>query len=445
MSNGVLIAECTMQKFNRAYAFENDTVPTPISLNASINVGFDGTGETLNWDTLRDNMFSPDEEEEEIIKVEALPDAPEWSEIIDLIPDYRKYAFEVIMSVMASRKNIENPAWLGIVAPPSTGKTFMLKMFDHTSVAMLIDDFTDNALAAGTPNTDAAEVHSMLDDATGINLVMNDMSSVFSQRPEKVQKFIGSLTTAYGGTFVKYSPGTGAQRHASATSVIMGMTNRTYKKHRKYMSMLGNRFLFLTLKRPARLRHREDTRTYDLNDLRLKVCAFQQDIISKTQPTLSDAVDDYLYEFVHKVIVMRNIRWITCWDELEGESRLYQEMIELCMTRAKIQGRDEVLEEDVDFFKPLAFETIPNVKNIKTIQNLIAPTTNNKWTKYILKNAIKLGLTEFIEQDVEVNGGIRGTRMETLKMYTWNADYTEFVDELIEISLYHDDGDENDE
>lgn len=436
-----LIAEFTLAKFTRAYEYAvgNPLYKTPISLNASLESGFNMFGVPLNWDELREHIINPDDPVDEEEEVEELPPVPEWGDIIKHLPDYRRYAFETIMSFMGSNKTIENPPWLAIVAPPSTGKSFMLKLFDHPSVSLLIDDFTENALSAGRPNRDAAEVSSMLDDARGKNLVLNDMSSVFSQRPEKVNKFIGSLTTAYGGTFVKYSPGSGAQRHNSETTLIMGMTNKTFKKHRQYMGMLGNRFLFLTLKRPKHIRHREDKRTFDVDELRRNVCAFQQHIISLEDPELLEEVDDYLYDFVHKVILIRNIRWIRTYHEMEGEDRLYQEMIELCKTRAKIHGRKLVSKEDVDFFKPIAYETIPYIKNIKQIYGGIDIHCNNKWTKGMLLNAINMGLTKVVEEEnVTVTRGFHEVK-EVRRIFTWNDEIMDFLDNLN--VLYEDDGD----
>ncbi|MFA5346116.1 MAG: hypothetical protein WC315_07575 [Candidatus Omnitrophota bacterium] len=434
----VLIAEFNLQKFSRAYAYTNGSVKTPISLNNSIEVGFQLLGLTADWDAIRTEMLNPTAVSTPKIP---LPSPPLWSEIVGIMPDYRRYAFEVVMCFMASNKRLENPPWLSIISPSSTGKSFILKLFDHPDVAMMIDDFTDNALASGTPDKDAAEVMSMLDDAEGINLVMNDMSSVFSQKPEKINKFIGSLTTAYGGTFVKYSPGTGAQRHNSATTIIMGMTNRTFKHHRNYMSMLGNRFLFLTLKRPEYIRHRQDKRLYDLNDIRLKTCAFQQKLIKMPDPEFPDDVDDYLYNFVHKTIVMRNIRWITSWNEMEGESRLYQELIELCKTRAKIYDRN-VEKEDVDFFKYIAYETIPYMKNISQIYNVINEDCNNKWTKAMFLNAKKLGLLELIDSRKEIYMKGFFECEKTVNDYSWNEEYSEYIEDAMKSVLYSDDGGE---
>ena len=434
-------------KILRAIGCGRDPKLRPTSLfntlqSASLVYGFD-----LDWDDITEafrNPLFPIEESTPEEEVEELPPAPTFNELLENIDNYRRYAYEVLMSFCASNKNIENPPWLGVIAPPSTGKTFLLKLFDHSSVSLLVDDFTENALAAGTPNADAAEVSSMLDDAENKNLIMNDMSSVFSQRPEKVNKFIGGLTTAYGGTFVKYSPGTGAHRHNSNCTVIMGMTNRTYKKHRQYMSTLGNRFLFLTFKRPEFMRHRADTRAFDVDTLRKLTCAYQQKINTMENPILLDEVDDYLYNFVHKTIVLRNIRWITCWDELEGESRLYQEMIELCMTRAKIHDRTEVTIDDVNFFKPLAYETIPYISNINAIYKGCTLKNNNKWTKAMLLNARKLKLVECISEENSIVKAGFTTREIEIRTFQWKEEYLEYLDDM-DVLYSSDDGDDGDD
>ena len=434
-----LIAEATLPKFWQALGYETTKKGARPKLHLVLETGFQGFGEELNWESLKDGMLNPTKTlaEMDFNALEELPPAPSWEEILKDIAPFRHYVFEVLMTVCASNKFIENPPWLGVIAPPSTGKTFLMKLFDHPAVSLMVDDFTDNALAAGKPNKDAADVSSMLDDADGKNLIMNDMSSIFTQREDKVNKFIGGLTTAYGGTFVKYSPGSGANRHNSHCSVMMGMTIQTYKTHRKYMSKLGNRFLFLTFKRPPTIRHRQDNRKFDANELRLKVCAFQQQIINKPNPILSNDVDDYLFDFVHKVVIARGLMWTGGWDELEGESRLYQEMIELCFTRAKIRNDGWVKKEDIDFFKELCYETIPNVPNLKRIHAGVEMTNNSKWVKKMLKNALSLGVAEeYSRREVKYSAGAIGMRTRTQIIYSWTDEYTEFFTDCFKRILY---------
>lgn len=354
-------------------------------------------------------------------EVEPLPtEIPSLPEILAPLVEWRRKDMEILITFAASDKSVENPAWLGLVAASSTGKTFLEEMLDHPSISVFVDEVTLNGMAAGRPNTDAAETDSLFQRAHNHNLVMNDMSSMLTLDEKQVYKFMGAITEAYGQRYRKFSPG-GMLDIETGFSLIIGMTHHLYKKQRKMMSILGSRLLFHKMKRPEDMRLSEDTRAFDKDTMRLQICKLVQDTLqSEYQPAISTTVDDYLYSFARRIIRLRCVRWATNIHELEGESRLYQQLKLLCKTRAKIYHR-EVLKEDVDFFMPLAVNTIPYTNNLKHIND-----NNNKWTKSILQNAIKFDMVEVVNEIV-VEDTRFGKSSRKEPVYCFKQEYDDLI------------------
>ena len=284
-----------------------------------------------------------------------LPTGGTIQEILQKIPTIQRYPFEVILCVAASPKEVDNPTWLIILRSPSVGKTYLLKHLKHPKITVFVDDFTENSLAAGRPNTDASPVKNLLEEANGKNLIMNDMSSILSQRSDKVRKLLGALTTAYGGHFAKHSPGSGVQEYRCFITLIMAMTNDTYRTHRNYMAMLGSRFLVLRLKRPEGSYN--PLSTEEEKALSKEVCGIVYDALKGKVPDIPTELELTLKIFTAQSVILRSLASAESKDEIEGESRLYQQLTWVIRSRANLHRR-EVIAEDIEFVKPLVYPTI---------------------------------------------------------------------------------------
>ncbi len=293
-----------------------------------------------------------------------LPTNIQLEAVLKYVPPQQRDDFETILSVAATPKNVSNPVWLAIIAPPSIGKTYMLEMLNHADISVFTDDFTENSLAAGKPNAGADEVYSLFDDAQHKNLILNDMSSIFSQKEDKIKKFLGSLTTAFGGKYRKHSTGTGIMEFETYLSLIMAMTLRTYKINLRYMSSLGNRFLFLKL-------HRADYSTYQAIEevseevkqardekRQLNVCGVVQEATKRPLPSIPASIDEELFQFVRHSVMIRHFMYAESLDDIEGINRLRHQLRLLIRSRARL--RDRAVEYgDFEFVKCLVYRTIP--------------------------------------------------------------------------------------
>ena len=191
------------------------------------------------------------------------------------------------------------------------------------------------------------------------------------------------------------------------------------------MSQIGNRFLFLKLSRPENLGFR-DAPNIDPDKLKVMVNGFILAHWGFKEILISQQMDDKIYDFVHKIILLRGIRWAKGWGDVEGDARLLNEMRELCRSRAKLHDRTEVLPEDLDFFKDLAYETIPNCSNLyKIYKGLAHNHDNNKWTKEILDHCIRFKMTTLVKKEIR-KVGLDKKNMREVEFHTFNDEWMTF-------------------
>lgn len=362
--------------------------------------------------------------------VEDLPTGITFEQVMQYVPSYHKFEYECILCFAASDKYVTNPPWLCTIAPPSNSKSFYYKALNHASISLFVDDMTENSMAAGTASADQ-EVNSLLDDAEGLNLIMNDMSSIFSQRCEKVRKWLGTLTTSFGGDFAKHSPGSGVVQHNTHITIMMAMTYQSYKQHIKYINDTGNRFFFLFMSRPEYTRYSTEQQ-FDYEAFKLQSCGLVADSLQLPLPTIAKEVDDYLYEVAHKIIVLRNIAYASSWNGVEGDGRLYQQLQNLCKSRARLHNRMEVLKEDVDFFLKLLWNSVP-------FQNIIIDIAKNgllmtgkisNTAKNIAKHTVDLKIG--IANETDLTSQICYGKTEKVKIYSFKPDWEAFIKQFEE-------------
>ena len=196
------------------------------------------------------------------------------------------------------------------------------------------------------------------------------------------------------------------------------------------MTTIGNRFFFFKMYRPEHMGFR-DAPNIDMDVLKEQVCSFIWTHWGYKEIKISTEIDDYIYDFAHKIILLRGIRWARSWSEVEGESRLLNELREICRSRAKLHDRTEVLKEDLEFFKPLAYETIPNISNLYTIYRGMAHTHHkNKWTKIILDNCIHF---KMVQENKRTSAFVGFDKKETVTVnYEFTPEWHDFCYPILE-------------
>ena len=361
--------------------------------------------------------------EEDVSDIPDIPSSfPPYTTILKYFPKHQKHTFETLFCLLTAPIEVENPPWLALVSAPSVGKTFMLNMFNHPDLSLFVDDFTENSLAPGSANVESVEVRSLLEDTSNKTLVMNDLSSVFHQRADKINKFIGQLTTAYGGHYNKHSPGTGVVHHRTPFTLIMGMTYEIIRKHRKYMNQIGSRILVEYLPRGGDHVFRVEDRKFDKNILQLQCCGLVRKLRDEPLPEITKDILDELREFVRLTVVLRTMPWARSEEEVEGMTRLFQQLSYMIQCRARLHEREPNMS-DLTFFKPLAWHTIGSDDLVKRIYKrcVLTDLGSKDYLRKMVYCGLELGIVLIYET------------VEKQKEYYFSPEYHEYCEEMFEV------------
>lgn len=334
-----------------------------------------------------------------------------------------EYEVEVISCIMAQNKQERNPAWLSIIAPPSSGKSFDLKICSNEKYAQPIDSISDNALAAMRPNKDVEQSNDVFSNAEDMCLVNNDMGSMFGDNDDKVSKYIGFLTAAFGGDFDRAGP-VEVRHYNTKMAIIIGMTDKIYRKNIKKMSSFGNRFL--TLKYVD-----EDPRVFDDDDF------IDSDLPEKIQNHISYALTQewkipfaenlkyIMKDFIKKIVIIRSFFYARTKYDLERPHRLFNQIKNLMRSRARLHGRKIVNMEDFEFTKRLIWLSIPYLQFIYNVgtEGVITHLYNRTYRNFI-NNGKKLGIVK-MEYVSDIEDVLQPT-------YFFTSYYKEITDKIVD-------------
>jgi hypothetical protein len=158
--------------------------------------------------------------------------------------DMMELSMGVATSLDVSLEDESPLVWGIIVGVPGSDKTqrvLTLKGCEHTT---FLDTLTVNSFASGYVNDKTGEAgKSLLPDLNGKCLIMKDLTTLFSQRSENVQKILGDLQSIYDGSYAKATGTLGVLSFESQFSILGCITPQALKKHQGYMSSVGGRFL----------------------------------------------------------------------------------------------------------------------------------------------------------------------------------------------------------
>lgn len=156
---------------------------------------------------------------------------------------------KVALAVYAANYLKQEPLWLMMVAPPSSGKTAILASLYHLPHVQVPSDLTKSALLSGTASKERSESSTggLLKKLGKIGfLVIKDFTSVLSMNPDARAELLAALREIYDGDYSRFfgsDGGTHSEWHGRI-GLIAAVTPEI-ERHRRVITSMGDRFLLL--------------------------------------------------------------------------------------------------------------------------------------------------------------------------------------------------------
>jgi DeoR-like helix-turn-helix domain len=286
-----------------------------------------------------------------------------------LLVDDRDLLAVLLASVAAHRLGVD-PVWLLLVGPSSSGKTEFLRLVGCVRGVYPLSDLTPRTLASGlvVPGGDPSLLASLKDEI----LVVKDMTTVLSLKPDDRQAILAQLREVYDGSFVK-AWGTGKKLTWKGRLGFLAGVTEVIDKHHGVMAILGQRFVLLRLRQPARTRvgrrALDNIRKPGAADLLAgAIGAFIQQLPTDS-PDASEAVQDRLVQIADIVTRARSAverggykHELDYAPEPEMPGRFARQLASLVRGLALLDRRTEINDDDLRIVARVGLDCIPPVR-----------------------------------------------------------------------------------
>lgn len=153
-------------------------------------------------------------------------------------------AIEILLSVAISNYLPGDPLWLYYVGPSSGGKTEILRQIQGPRVKT-VSTITPSSLISGFAQSDPEKrkVLDLMATLDGKIMIIKDLTSVLSMKPDDASKVFADLREAYDGYLEKhFGSGTGTISYHARFTLIAAVTPMI-DSARKINQHLGERFI----------------------------------------------------------------------------------------------------------------------------------------------------------------------------------------------------------
>ena len=129
----------------------------------------------------------------------AVTSSPSSHDVIEL-------ALATATSLPISKLDGTALVWLIVAGAPSSDKTATVLTLKNAPNIFHLDTMTEHSFVSGFIDPKSGEhAKDLLDELNGKCLVIKDMTSLFSQRDNKVKQILGDLQSIYDGQFIKFT------------------------------------------------------------------------------------------------------------------------------------------------------------------------------------------------------------------------------------------------
>lgn len=293
-------------------------------------------------------------------------------------------AAKVIYAIVASHRiNKHAPSWLLPIAPPGSMKTELLKSVEGLPGVHLIDEVTENTFISGeldrpghNRTAPASLLHRIGND--GI-IIVPDFSTILEMSSDKRGKILSQLRRIYDGQ-LRREFGTSEhldEREWKGRITLLAGTTPEVDRYYSVLGALGDRFVQLRWSRAGG--HEAALKAIEQNlevavELRRRVHKFLLPILARPNVAAPEVSTDLLIRLAHfsdfivhaRAHVPRSYgaKEIDGIPQIESNTRLPQELVQIGRGWASLMGRDRITEEDFELIVRAGWDTIPPVRRI---------------------------------------------------------------------------------
>lgn len=299
-----------------------------------------------------------------------------------------------LATVVANRME-GDPLWLFLVAPPSGGKTEVIRSLDDAADVYPLSSLTPQTFASGFERKGTET--SLLPKIDGKTLTMKDFGTVLTMYREKKAEILAQLREIYDGGFIKEFGNGKTFRWSGKVGLLAGVTpiiDREYALNQ----VLGERFLLYRVKsaapralarRAMAQRHREGDHRRKLRQL---MAAFLE-TVDLTPPALSEPMLDAIAALAEFTAMARSPVLLDQHGEIdyipapEGPGRLAKQLALLAQALAAVRGQPTAERTSYVTVYQVAQDTLPAQRRImleSLLEHTGPPTTTDvaKATRY---------------------------------------------------------------
>lgn len=161
----------------------------------------------------------------------------------------------VFLATVIGNQLDQDPIWLHLIAPPSSGKSEIIESISNlkrgTSIkkdwVFPISDLTVNTFASGIKSSKSM---SLLDELPrGGMIVFKDFTSMISKEPIAQKQIMGQLREIYDQKYTKRTGNGKNTKWSGKVGIITGCTQVIYNQSEEFAAM-GDRFMMYQIKQP---------------------------------------------------------------------------------------------------------------------------------------------------------------------------------------------------
>lgn len=352
---------------------------------------------------------------------------------------------DVVMAIILANLFKSDPLWLMLVAPPSGGKTELLRALDGLPFIYFLSTLTAQTLISGK-KTKSGGSCSLLPKLNGKILIVKDFTSILGMKFEQRTEILGQLREVADGRLTK-GFGTGETFDWEGHVGFLGAVTPVYDTYHSVISVMGDRFLLW----------RSDTeddlspgltaidRVGTENSMRDEMRESAKKFIDQFQnfkPSRVEVDEDTKRMIVNMALVAAKLRCgvernpytkaITYDPQPEGAPRLSKQLYQMGIALAVIHGNDKIGPAEFEMLSKITFDltTSRRAKIVRYLWSSLCWESFGTWAtttdvalaldsptntvKYALEDLMVLGVCRRDLQGTTENAGYRWQLSETI-------------------------------